>query len=114
MHFIKWIGVLLPVLLWCEESFITPYEYGKMLYQNPRGIGCHHCHGTHGEGAVIATYRHKGKHRSLRAPQINNMIYFRFYRALQENNKIMPKYHLTEQEIKALYLYLSESNKGQT
>ena len=29
-----------------DEWFITNLEYGKMLYNNPRGISCAKCHGT--------------------------------------------------------------------
>ena len=37
------------------ESFISDYEYGQMLFKNPRGIGCNKCHGENGEGSLIAT-----------------------------------------------------------
>lgn len=33
-----------------NNSFITKYEYGKMLYNNPRGIGCNNCHGDDARG----------------------------------------------------------------
>ena len=43
------------------SDFITKNEYAKMLYQNPRGIGCDKCHGSGGEGSVIAKYKKKIK-----------------------------------------------------
>lgn len=33
-----------------NNSFITKYEYGKMLFNNPRGIGCNNCHGDDARG----------------------------------------------------------------
>ncbi len=89
-----------------EESFITPLEYGKMLYTNPRGIGCVECHGRFGEGQQIANYTHKRKNKTLQGPRINNLSFKDFESALQKNKKIMPKYYLTTSEIEAIYKYL--------
>ena len=41
-----------------DNSFITKYEYGKMLYANPRGISCIKCHGKDAKGKKIATFTH--------------------------------------------------------
>ena len=41
-----------------NNSFITKYEYGKMLYNNPRGIGCNKCHGEKAEGKKIVDFTH--------------------------------------------------------
>lgn len=89
------------------EDFITKMEYAKMLYENPRGIGCNKCHGSKGERTVIATYKHKGEKRELVAPAINNLSKKRFFAALEDSSSVMPKYFLTEQEIEILYFYVT-------
>ncbi|WP_342747939.1 c-type cytochrome [Helicobacter sp. MIT 05-5294] len=93
-------------IIGAEESFITTLEYGKMLYTNPRGIGCVECHGRFGEGQQIANYTHKRKDLSLQGPRINNLSLKHFENALQKGKKIMPKYYLTANEIEAIYKYL--------
>lgn len=99
-------------LIFSEDSFLTAYEYGGMLYENPRGIGCNRCHGDRGEGMSIAKYRDKKKDKELSAPQINNLSYNLFSLAFNKIKKsdIMPKYFLTRKEIQTLFLYLKEKN----
>ena len=89
------------------EDFITKMEYAKMLYRNPRGIGCNLCHGDHGEGSIISKYRVKGKKRVLKAPAINNLDLQTFSQALNIRHKVMPTYYLTKQEINILYFYVT-------
>ncbi|CAM3638707.1 c-type cytochrome [Helicobacter sp. UBA3407] len=96
-----------------EESFITTLEYGKMLYTNPRGIGCVECHGRFGEGQQIANYIHKRKGKTLQGPRINNLSFREFENALQKTKKVMPKYYLTSNEIEAIYKYLESIEKPQ-
>ena len=55
MKFISFF-LLFATFAFCSE-FITKSEYAKMLYQNPRGIGCHKCHGDKGEGALMVKYK---------------------------------------------------------
>lgn len=98
--------VLCVVALKSQESFITQFEYGKMLYENPRGIGCVRCHGQYGEGDKIANYTHKNHVTSLYAPRINNLDFTTFKKALQSGKRVMPKYYLTTEEIEAIYQYL--------
>lgn len=92
-----------------NEGFITFKEYGKNLYENPRGIGCHHCHGQKGEGSIIAHYTHKGNAKTLSAPAINTLEFSIFAKALDSQKLgVMPRYYLTQQEIQAIYFYLYE------
>ncbi len=98
-------------VLQASDTFLTNDEYAKLLYQNPRGIGCDKCHGPYGEGKVIATYREKGVIKALRAPRINNISAKRFYEALRKGGKLMPEYYLTDKEKAFLYLYLSKASK---
>ncbi|BDY13960.1 hypothetical protein HCR_22720 [Hydrogenimonas cancrithermarum] len=92
--------------MWGEDSFITQYEYGQMLYNTPRGIGCVHCHGAHGEGAKIATYKEDGKRVELRGPDIRKVSIGTLKKSLVKRHRIMPTYFLTDSEIEALYYYL--------
>ncbi len=106
------VCVLITLLSLKAEDFITKMEYAKMLYSNPRGIGCILCHGEKGEGSIIAKYKHKGKQKELKAPAINSLSKEKFFRALKDSDSVMPKYFLTNSEIEALYFYVtSEVNR---
>jgi hypothetical protein len=54
---IKRLLVFVPLLLGASEDFISHYEYGQMLYNNPRGVSCSECHGENGEGRTIVSYK---------------------------------------------------------
>jgi mono/diheme cytochrome c family protein len=97
-------------MLYAQSTFITKQEYASSLYKNPRGIGCGHCHGPNGEGKVIARYIHKKKPRAFVGPQINNVDFRNFYKALTQSKKGMPRYYLTQREIEALYFYLHQND----
>ena len=90
------------------EDFITKMEYAKMLYSNPRGIGCNKCHGEKGEGSTIANFVSKGKKKKLQAPAINNISKKKFFKALEDSKSIMPTYFLTKKEIEILYYYVNQ------
>ncbi|AZV46441.1 hypothetical protein C3L23_03905 [Nautilia sp. PV-1] len=115
------------VFLYAKEDnwFITNLEYGKMLYNNPRGISCAKCHGIKGKGKVITSYiNSKDKKVIIKTVPIKNITFDKLKKALfhqikikpvlRKNPKsplrfmnIMPKYdYLTNDEIKALLLYL--------
>lgn len=96
-----------------KADFIDDLEYGKRLYADPRGISCQKCHGSKGEGGVIATYRSKGNLKELIAPSINNLTLEEFAKNINKSKGVMPKYYLTEKEINAIYKYLN-SNKQKT
>lgn len=89
-----------------NEDFIDDLEYGKRLYENPRGISCQQCHGARGEGKIIATYKSKGKTKQLLAPQINELSLETMMQNINKSNGVMPKYYLTEKEILAIYKFL--------
>jgi hypothetical protein len=105
------ILIFLPLYLFAEATFITQQEYASRLYKNPRGIGCQHCHGDHGEGKLVATYTHKKVKKEFRGPAIDGMNFNKFHNALNERKKAMPRYFLTKKEIQALYLYLNQEKK---
>ncbi|MBU0721737.1 cytochrome c [bacterium] len=103
--------LMLPLLLFSKSSFITPAEYASQLYKNPRGIGCQNCHGEHGEGRIVARYMHKKEKMIFEGPAINTLEFKEFYKALNERKSAMPRYFLTDKEIKALYFYLHKDDK---
>lgn len=112
--FMKNILILFTLLtnsLFGETDFITPIEYASQLYKNPRGIGCHHCHGDIGQGKLVAIYTHREKKKEFRGPAINNINLNKFYLALNKVKKGMPRYYLTFKEIKALYFFIQENKK---
>ncbi len=78
-----------------------------MLYKNPRGIGCHRCHGESGRGLVLGRYKEGNETVVIKGPDITALSYKKFYQALTStNHKLMPYYFLTNKEIKTLYFYL--------
>ncbi len=101
-----YLSIFLSTALYAAESFITPQEYAKQLYHNPRGIGCHKCHGELGGGKVIARYVHKGEERIYAAPAIDSIPFEQFKSAFDKRTIGMPRYFLTDEEIEMLYLYL--------
>jgi hypothetical protein len=114
-----------------NESFITKFEYGKMLYNNPRGISCAKCHGADGKGMVISTFKHKTKDLiytcKLQTHDITKISFDRFSLKLDQDNLIkekvkfekhqvcekmiygntMPKYFLTKNEQESIYYYIT-------
>ena len=109
------------ILLFClaifGADFITKTEYAKMLYLNPRGIGCDKCHGTKGEGSLISKYKHFDKKTNktvddeLRAPKINDIDFESFKAALTKPKGVMPSYFLTDEETTILYEYITNQMK---
>ena len=105
------------ILLFCVAifgaDFITKTEYAKMLYLNPRGIGCDKCHGAKGEGSLISKYKHFDKKANktvddeLRAPKINDIDFESFKAALTKPKGVMPSYFLTDEETTILYEYIT-------
>ncbi len=105
------IGTIFTLSLYSEESFLSNDEYAKMLYKNPRGIGCDSCHGQKGEGKVLSEFVSDGKRYFVQAPPINNLSMRRFRDALKKGSKLMPEYFLTEEEKAYLYFYLIKQNQ---
>ena len=109
------------ILLFCVAifgaDFITKTEYAKMLYLNPRGIGCDKCHGAKGEGSLISKYKHFDKKANktvddeLRAPKINDIDFESFKAALIKPKGVMPSYFLTDEETTILYEYITNQMK---
>ena len=144
---IKTILILLPLILFSandfasnmlgvkdDNSFITKKEYGKMLYNNPRGISCKKCHGDDARGKVISKYKHTVKddiyNCIVKTYDITNISFKDFKYKLNPNNKIkkidfekddicqkmiyghiMPKYFLTNDELDSLYFYIKNINE---
>ena len=117
-----------------EDSFITQYEYGKMLYKNPRGISCNKCHGDDAKGKTIVSFKHTKNKKTytctIETKDITNISYSKFLQTLdpklekpkkkftkeQVCEKItygnsMPTYFLTKEELKSIYFYLTNKDK---
>ena len=116
----KYLFLIIPIFLFADD-FITNFEYGEMLYKNPRGIGCIKCHGDDAKGEIIAKYidDKTGKTKALIAPNIKKVSFKVFYERLKYSKvlrkgkfktlhySVMPKYtYLTDSEIKAIYNYI--------
>ena len=146
---IKIILILLPIIVFSandislnmlglkqnnDNSFITKKEYGKMLYNNPRGISCKQCHGKNAKGITISKFKHVGKLKTYKCKvktyDITNISFKDFVYKLDPNNKlkkidiakeqvckkliyghIMPKYFLTNEELESLYFYIKHINE---
>ena len=95
------------------EDFISRFEYGQMLYNNPRGVSCIPCHGETGEGKIIAKYRDsEGKERVLRGVDIRAVSLEDMIKAVKSGPGVMPKYFLVDDEIKAIYEYIQKVNES--
>ena len=118
-----------------STSFITKYEYGKMLYQKPRGISCAKCHGIDAKGKNIISFTHitkSGKKYkcSIQSPDITKVDFELFKATLDPNiekpkkrfkddqicekltyGNSMPTYFLTSQELDSIYYYLINQYK---
>ena len=113
-----------------NNSFITKNEYGKMLYNNPRGIGCNSCHGNDARGRMMVNFKQETKDKkiyncSLIVPDIKNIDYQTFSAKINSKKNpnlkfekeqvcekliyyanVMPTYFLVEDEIEAIYYYI--------
>ena len=98
-----------------KNLFITNYEYGQMLYKNPRGIGCIKCHNEDAKGKLIATYKTKhGEIKKIIAPSITKISYDDFKAKLtkvSDSRSIMPSYFLTNDEMKQIYFYITHRDQ---
>ena len=112
-----------------NNSFITKFEYGKMLYNNPRGIGCNSCHGNDAKGKKIIDFKQEHDKKIyncvLSVPNIKDIDYDTFSTKVNSKKNpnvkcekeqvcekliyyanVMPTYFLVEEEIEAIYYYI--------
>ena len=98
---------LLNVVFSNEEYFLNRYEYGRALYDNPRGISCKNCHGVDGRNKIILQYTKRGKNKTIMSKDIKKLSFPNFLKKLNQNSKsIMPNYYLSDDEIFSIYYYL--------
>ncbi len=101
------IGIILLFNLLFGEDFISKFEYGQMLYENPRGVSCKKCHGKVGEGAFIASFIDaKGKKHEFYGPDIRGLDFKSFKKHIESGGRIMPRFFLTNKELEALYEFI--------
>ena len=103
--------VLMMTAVATAEDFITEFEYGQMLYHDPRGPSCAACHGETGAGRLIASYLDReGKTQTLTAPDIRSDSLETIRQSVQKGQGVMPRYFLTDREIRAIHAYLKKVN----
>ena len=107
----KGLWLLFPLLLCAQEDFISHYEYGEMLYANPKGVSCAQCHGKSGEGTTIVEYRDIHGKQVLKGSDIRQESLESMISSVNTYHKVMPRYYLTDEEIKAIYDYLKTKNR---
>ncbi len=106
-----WFGLLVCIFFVYGEDFISEYEYGQMLYKNPRGVSCAKCHGDLGEGSFIASFiNNDGIEEKFYGPDIRKLDLPTFKKAISKGGKIMPKFYLTNKEIEAIFKYIKIVN----
>jgi len=106
------VSVIFLISYAFSEDFISEFEYGQMLYQNPRGVSCSKCHGKLGEGEFIASFKDSnGEIREFYGPDIRDLDIKTFKKALKSGGNLMPRYYLTQKELEAIYKYIKEVNK---
>ena len=94
------------------EDFITEFEYGQMLYHDPRGASCAACHGETGRGGLITEYTNRqGQYVALNGPDIRHATLDLLRRSVHKGAGVMPRYFLTEKEIRTIHAYLQKLNK---
>jgi mono/diheme cytochrome c family protein len=104
--------LLLPLILCGQEDFISHYEYGEMLYANPRGVSCAECHGENGEGQTIVEFRDIHGKQALKGSDIRKNTLDEMIKSVNSYHQIMPRYYLTDAEVKAIYDYLQKKNEA--
>jgi len=103
---------LSPFILVAGEDFISHYEYGEMLYNNPRGVSCVQCHGENGAGRTIVKFKDsEGKQHEIKGSDIRKESLEIMIKSVNSYHEIMPRYYLTEEEVKAIYDYLQKKNR---
>jgi len=103
--------LLIPFLLNANEDFISHYEYGEMLYSSPRGVSCSQCHGDTGEGKVIVTYKDEDGKKIIAGSDIRHKNLSEMIKAVNTYHEIMPRYYLTDEEVKAIYDFIQKKNE---
>ncbi len=93
------------------EDFISEFEYGQMLYRDPRGVSCVPCHGETGEGREIVSYHNaKGVRVTISGPDIRTASLVQIRESVQQGKGVMPRYFLTDKEIRTIHAYLQKVN----
>ena len=108
----RYLWLFIPLLVCAEESFMTDYEYGEMLYNNPRGVSCAECHGTSGEGKVIVSYQEDKKTKYIKGEDIRKKTLAMMIKSVNSYHNVMPRYYLTDKEVRTIYDYLKEKEKN--
>jgi len=82
-----------------------------MLYANPRGVSCSQCHGENAAGKTIVEYRDIHGKQRLKGADIRQKTLTEMIKSVNSYHKVMPRYYLTDEEVKAIYNYLKVKNE---
>jgi mono/diheme cytochrome c family protein len=93
------------------DDFINKFEYGEMLYKNPRGVSCEGCHGVFGEGQNMGNVVKNKKEIKIIAPDIRKATIDEIKKSMSVRRSIMPSYFLTDSELDAIVYYLHRLNE---
>jgi len=109
---ILYIYIIVTNNIFADDDFISDYEYGEMLYNNPRGISCTSCHGDYAQGKKIVEYHTtEGKRVVVKGSDIREITLMELHKSLNRNHRIMPRYYLANKEVIAIYKYIKEKNR---
>lgn len=107
----KIVLMILSCMIVEAGDFISDFEYGQMLYDNPRGVSCVPCHGRTGKGKRIVSYRDKsGKKIHISGPDITDSTLEDIKLSIREGRGVMPRYFLTDEEAETIYKYIQKVN----
>lgn len=106
-----WLFLSLLIMLNAGEDFISHYEYGEMLYNNPRGVSCAQCHGEDGSGTIIVELKEQQELQTISGTDIRNKSLEMMIESVNRYHEIMPRYYLTNEEVKAIYDFIRKKNK---
>ena len=83
-----------------------------MLYNNPRGVSCSQCHGKEGEGTTIVEFRDIHGKQAIKGSDIRKESLQSMINSVNSYHEIMPRYYLTDKEVKAIYDYIQKRNEN--
>ena len=86
-----------------------------MLYHDPRGASCAQCHGETGAGETITEYTDRqGHYITLNGPDIRHATFKQIRKSVHDGRGVMPRYFLTDTEIRTIHAYLKQVNRHKT
>ncbi len=114
MKFLLLLLIGFKIFLFSIDDYLSNEEYGRRLFNNPRGIPCSECHGQKGNGGILSAYvidlKGKKKLEKIVVPKINDINISKFKKTFLDttSRRYMPTYYLTQEELAYIYYYLQK------